>query len=532
MTITNTKTEAISNAAQGLGALVWWTLSGTGIAPAALRGILANEGMDASIVPDVDPVAAIRRATREWSQGRGNADRFRAEVAAEGNGALTIGILTRTKPGAAEVRWMQVDSLAWDIATGGWCAQPLTGEGVAFQRFADDARTHLDHAWITPHLIQATLAKLDATSLRARGGIYYVPSQHNTALDRLARVVAQIGDSFLDVNTIAADSRTQQSIARAASASMTEDLAGLVARINAWSESARKVSTTSSASLIDELVALKNRADLYAEALNCGLGDLDTAIEAARVEAERVIGANVGTPRARSEGGAPKAPRADRVEVMRAMFDVNAVNGVATITPAIIIAAGMSATLASYAGVWTSRAHGGGTLLAAAGFKIVGMETETFTPENGKGTKYRKLVSMQIARGDAPKPDADSTVYADVLPEPDATKVESTDTIADGEAIEAATEPAGLALLDARQVLADDADADIVDLGDVDAQAAVDADVAQHVATVTTTEPDLREELANMTPAQVRERFVAVTGRSDKLSKALMIDAILAELGA
>lgn len=279
--------SALADISQGLGALVWWSLTDTKITPDRMRAILTSEGADASIVPDIDPSSAIKRSTREWSQGRGHADRFRAEVASDSSD-LVVGILRREQVNAAEVRWVQVDALTFDH-TGSVIDAPFTDEGRSFLGTATDYMNHLDHNWIRPAIIQAGLKDANACSLRDRGGVFYVPRQSGAKLDQLVRIIGQIGACHLDVVTVSATGSSQQAIGRGASASLRDDLGELLTQIAGWKDSARKVASSSGASVLCQLVELRQRADLYADALSISLDDLTDAVDEARAEAERLL---------------------------------------------------------------------------------------------------------------------------------------------------------------------------------------------------------------------------------------------------
>ena len=297
-TFTSTTTNhgaasAVESAAAGLGALVWWSLTDTRIAPSKLRAIFASEGKDPALVPDIDQSAAIRRAVREWSVGRGKADRFRAEVASEVAGSMTIGILRREQVNATEVGWVQVDSCEFDATSGLWTAIGSRPESVAFAGYADEIRTTLDHQWIRPNVLQKGLAEAQSVCLRDRGGVYFVPAAFEPELLRLGRIVSAIGKCHLDIVHAQATPASRQSIAGGASATMRDEIGALVERIKGWNESARRVSESSAATVLGELAELKMRADLYADALNVSLDDISDAIAEAKVEAERIISGGV-----------------------------------------------------------------------------------------------------------------------------------------------------------------------------------------------------------------------------------------------
>lgn len=313
---------AVENTAQGLGALVWWSLTDTAITPARMRSILAAEGADPSIVPDIEQLSAMKRAVREWSSGRGHSDRYRAEVAAISQASvLTIGILRREQVTAGEVRWVQIDTCEFDAINAAWTTPGATEQARSFQAAADEIRTHLDHQWIRPSILVRGLQAAQATSLRDRGGVYYVPRQNEAALDQLARIVAAIGRCKLDVIHAQATPASVATIGEGARGTMKEELDGLLGRLAGWSESARKVSDTNGANLLAELADLRSRAELYADALSISMSDLEEAVDAAKAEALRIIEGSAGgekVSRAPSERGEPQGTASQRwIDILR-----------------------------------------------------------------------------------------------------------------------------------------------------------------------------------------------------------------------
>lgn len=284
-----TATNALLSAAGGLGALVWWSLTDTRITPDRLRSVLAAEGDDPGRVPDIEQMGAIRRATRGWAQGRGNATRYRAEVAQESGHTMTVGILRREQVTASEVRWVQVDQLVFDGAAGVWSAPGSTSEAAAFRAEADEQRTHLDHDWIRPNILLRGLTAAQSVCLRDRGGVYYVPAQKEAELARLARIVGKIGRCHIDIVHAAATPESRASISAGSTAALRGELDGLIERIAGWTGSARKVREDAGDNLLSDLADLQAKAALYADALQISLDDLGAAIEGARAEARRIL---------------------------------------------------------------------------------------------------------------------------------------------------------------------------------------------------------------------------------------------------
>ncbi len=280
-----TRNSLINNISTGLGALVWYDLSGTRITPDRMRSILASEGDDPSIVPDIDPEAAVKRAVCSWTEGRGE---FKAVVGDDSADEIVVNLLRRQRTGARKVEMLLHDSVVFDKAAIDFSA-PQSEEAASFVRLAEQTIETLDHSWIRPKLIHARLGEMSAFALRRQGGVYYVPSQHRDALDSLARIVSQIGDSMLSIAHVEATASSQASIGAAARGSLAEGLGEIVEKLASWKESARKTSGSALSSALADLADLRARADLYSDALSIALEDLAGEIDGAVALAREIV---------------------------------------------------------------------------------------------------------------------------------------------------------------------------------------------------------------------------------------------------
>jgi hypothetical protein len=482
--------QALMNAAGGLGALVWWSLAQTAITPDRLRAILADEGADASIVPNIDSIAAIRRAARDWAQGRGKADRFRAEVASESAGSIVVGILRREQPSVGEVRWTQVDAVVFDGPSATWTTTGTTPEASSFRSQADEMRTHLDHLWIRPHIVQRGLVDASAVCLRDRGGVYYVPAQREAELSRLAKIVSRIGACHLDIVHAQATDASRASISTGAQASLRDELGQTVAQITAWAEAARKVRDDSGAAVLAELADLRARASLYEDALSVSMADLQAAIAAARVEAERLIGAPKepaprasGSDQEREKSYKQAKASAPTVEALRALLASRTPNadGGYEIPAADVAATGLKVRSVTSIFHWYWQPGRGAGADAAAQLGFVSRLRST------------PLALILSPAGSAPV----------VEPPADVEDADGDDDL-DAEAI-ALAEPEPV----------DDSDVE----QDIDEDDLVDAEESAS---------DIRERLASMSPAQVRSTYEALVGPSGlACTKVQMIEAIV-----
>jgi hypothetical protein len=476
-----TAKAAVLNASVGLGALVWWSLTDTRIAPDRMRSILAGEGLDPAIVPDIDQASAIKRATREWTQGRGKAERFRAEIARTDGKVLTVGILRREQVSASEVRWVQVDTCTFDADNGGsWTAIGASPEAKAFAAAADEIRFHLDHQWIRPSILIRGLAAAQAVCLRDRGGVYYVPAQRQDDLARLGRVVAAIGRCHLDIVHAQATPESRTSIASGASAAIRDDLTDLLSRIQGWSESARKVSDDSAMTVLSDLAELKTKADLYADALQVSMDDLAAAIDEAKAEAERIL-----TGVAVERTAAKPAPEGIVASLRAAIAEGETyADGSVMIAAQVLKNNGLKSNIDRPAGMHGYWTNGIGSRAAAA----LGFSARLRGAGVDAPLQLRPKLVAPVTEAVAAVQDAAQQVEpapAEVEPAP------------------AAVEPTQASAADEAVVVLDEA-------------------VAEDAAA------EMRERLAMKTPAEIRSMYEAVVGAEPgKRSKTQMIDKIV-----
>lgn len=291
----STTSENARNIDPRMGAFVWWELENTKCTPDHLRRVLAAEGLtgtgkDTDIkVPDIEPVSAIRRACQQWGQGRGNADRYQAEVTAIDGGVVYVGILQHERTGAREVAWKQIELLAYDTAARAWRNAFPSDEARAFMGVADDFMAHLDHKWIRPNVLQPELAAMKAVMLKRQGGFYFVALAHMDRVRRLKRVVSALGNSALNVVTVENDADSRDAVANGTRDHVLGQVLEVKDELKAWREQSRKVRTDSQANVLGQLASMLEFADLYERTLEVSLADLRAEVEACRTEAFAIL---------------------------------------------------------------------------------------------------------------------------------------------------------------------------------------------------------------------------------------------------
>lgn len=281
-----------------MGAFVWWDLEATQVTPDHLRRVLAAEGLLATgapdevgtyKVPDIDPVSAIKRACQEWGQGRGNSDRYKAEVTAQEPGRVFVGILRHEHDGVRTAGWNQEETLCFDLTTRSWTNQFPSDQASAFMGVVDGLATYLDHRWIRPSVLLPELAKMKAVGLKKNGGFYFVALSQMDTLRRLKRVVGALGRSVLNVVTVENDEDSRTAVANGTRDHVLGQMVEIKASLAEWRGSSRKIRTDSQATVLGQLAELLDLAGLYESALEVSLADLRGEIDGARADALALI---------------------------------------------------------------------------------------------------------------------------------------------------------------------------------------------------------------------------------------------------
>lgn len=276
------------------GMFVWWNLDDSRVTPADLRTILTDEGFTpATEVPDIEPSAGIKRATQEWSQGRGHARRYKCEVTRDVNGVTTVGLLTRETIDEKTVEWVQVGLAEYDSNVGSWTVATNDAEHdealAAFKDLASARMAYLDHRWIRPNILTHTMSGVHSVNLRKGSGFYFVPRQHLDEMKRLRRVIRRIGNSDLSIAVVGNDQDTVESVSGAAKQHILTTIAEVDKRLADWRDGERAVRSDSQAHVLQELADLISLAETYEAALDVKLEALRSNIGACRRRALQII---------------------------------------------------------------------------------------------------------------------------------------------------------------------------------------------------------------------------------------------------
>lgn len=290
-----TKQQAADNFSQGLGFLVWWDLENSRCTPDHLRNILASEGEDPSVVPEVDKVSGLRRAVRKFRQGR-QVGSWKTEIVPDADkDVIRVGLLEFQQVADDEVRWVQRATTTWHIKRSAWdtvdADSAETMDRVQdFYQFARLCQNYHDHLWITPNLIQARVLACGSFPLRRQGGVTYVPAEFQAELEKLSRMVSQIGDSSFSMVRAQADGRSRASLAGSASRSLEAAIREQREQLDTWLAGTVRARHTSVTDAIETFAQLRSSAQLYADTLSMEAEAFMDEIAEASAEAEELLG--------------------------------------------------------------------------------------------------------------------------------------------------------------------------------------------------------------------------------------------------
>jgi hypothetical protein len=305
----------MNNVTTGGACLVDWELYGTRITPDDLRAALSAHGYDPSIVPDIDQDQRVRSAGAKFTQGRGGADRYRAEVT-EDDLCVYVQILRRGDEGtvggkAARRKFVAVASLVWDKDAQGWSPDLFWQNGQRVQQPADDsvraavnacrkqcdtARLHHDHEFIRPVLIQRPLRTMAAVPfIRRSGGCMVVPMQHWNDVQQLAGLVNSIGDSYLGVvKADITDKGTVKAMQRSVADTLTGEIAAVRSDLDEWRQRGKRLKSGAIGERMSQFQSIRDRAQLYADALGMAMKDLLSDVADAEADARDLLAMALG----------------------------------------------------------------------------------------------------------------------------------------------------------------------------------------------------------------------------------------------
>jgi predicted DNA-binding ribbon-helix-helix protein len=255
-----------------IGSLVYFRGSNIWIKPAAAESLFHAYGISKK-VPDLseNPVSRIRFIIRNFGRSGIRAEEVTGTASKD---SIEVGILERQQVSAHEMRWVQVDHLAWSAAHG--FSDPDTDLGREFIEQSEKALTHLDYYWVRSVLLDL-VKDLKAFTLGG-GGIYYVHSDMDADLDNIRAMARSIpGARLHTIRVDPADDESRASIGDAAVDSLTGSVSDIVAKLDAWREKASGRTSTLE-KMLEELAEIQGRAVTLSTALRFHTDEIEAAV--------------------------------------------------------------------------------------------------------------------------------------------------------------------------------------------------------------------------------------------------------------
>ena len=346
-----------------LGYLTYWKLTDTTITPDNLRAILANEGFGSITVPDIDTAKAVQSVGNSFQTGRGLDGNYYTCVTHEDDVSVDIAIVVKrvdeNAPKGSRAKPVQVDSVTYDIGAKAWASKGDPDNEATKRLIAkvERAVTFLDHAFVRPSVVEATIQSLQGWQLAS--GMYYIAPGHEATVSSLKRVLAQLGKSRLrSLKIDPRDADTVGDVQAECREQMESRLQALVDKMEDWKTKAKRTRNDAVQSTLAEFVALKNESELYSDVLALSLEDLQESISAMHATCATLL-----------SGDDEWKPSPGLVRIFEAILEqYSPEDGVWRIPTTDLDGIGLPKSAYTHA-TYYSRTNGGGKALGSLGYR-------------------------------------------------------------------------------------------------------------------------------------------------------------------
>jgi len=229
------------------GEIISWKTRGCGkVSVERFRDALKAEGFDAGLVSQSSPKAALKRALRQLGK-----DKVIKELASADTDKARFQLTGAVKIGEGDDQILDYDREAiftLDLLTGGitsdTAGQPLT-EIASWYAEALDERTRGDIKRVIQRLFdtQASIFCINSES----GGSYFVPQTHFDFVERVDRMLRDLGGKLARFPVIDGTSQGSESIADAMEHWFSELVKDLDETVDGWDETTKPKSFASQA---------------------------------------------------------------------------------------------------------------------------------------------------------------------------------------------------------------------------------------------------------------------------------------------
>jgi hypothetical protein len=319
--LATTDTSYAATVAQGIASLVWWQFSGTRLTTTDLQTRVQAAGMDPDTVPEIDPIKALHRAVREFSVTEGRRKVMEAVVAEDDATAVVVNLLELQQVTRRKMAKVTVDTLVWDKGASCWLAQGTHQHAQQLRDRVADRQQHHDGNDVRDLLVQPALQASSAFTLRR--GMCVVPHASAAPLAQAQAALAGLDSFQLHVASVGAGQGWEAPMQAAAQDGMRDELAELQQQIEGWRSMASRVRSDTVEHVLARFTSLRERAELYAEALQVSLDDLqDEVADMEQVAMEVIDGkAAEADERAAVRTAPTTSPEQARREALAGMAD-------------------------------------------------------------------------------------------------------------------------------------------------------------------------------------------------------------------
>lgn len=272
----STDTSTLQDVTSGIASLVWWNFSGTRITPPDLRAMVARAGMNPDAVADIDPLQALSQAVREFSVREGRRKIMEAVVTHEDADTVVVNLLEYRKDSNRRSSKVTVDTLVWGKATESWVEEGSTEHAPALRDRVADRMVFYDGNAIRDSLVMPALGASKAFTLRR--GVYVVPHLTSGPLADAQDALRDLESFILSVANVSGDDQSRWTMGALAQESVRDELAELQEQIDGWKSMASRVRSDTREKVLARFQELRGRAELYTQALQVTMEDLEEEI--------------------------------------------------------------------------------------------------------------------------------------------------------------------------------------------------------------------------------------------------------------
>ena len=280
--------------ATGMASLVWWQFSGCAIKTDELRSVVAAAGLDPDSVKDIDPVAAIKRACKEFSVTEKGRKIMEAVITSADDQQVMIDILVREERnvnGKKRTFKVPFDRLVWDRLAGDWSSKGI-GDAASTKLVE---RVHLRQNYHDGNDVRSYVvvpALQGSKSFPLTRGMYVVVRDAAEPIAKAQEALKAVESFRLNIGTVTTNMGFDNAIQANAEEYVRDELAELQEQIDGWRDMASRVRSDTIEHVLGRFNELRERALMYSNALSATLNGVEADIDEMEAIANEVLDGN------------------------------------------------------------------------------------------------------------------------------------------------------------------------------------------------------------------------------------------------